>query len=60
MSPERAQEIIAAGNQWHNWSKHCTASEDKEVRDLWMTLPGYTCWYDALRRFAYPKQYEVA
>lgn len=54
MTPERAQEIIEHGRQWSNYSKHCTADEDKEVRDLWQTMPGHTCWYDALRRIAYP------
>lgn len=56
MTQERAKEIIALGNQWSNYSKHCTPAEDKEVRDLWMTMPGYTCWYDALLRIARGQQ----
>ena len=52
MTPERAKEILARGSRWSNWSKHCTQAEDKYVRKLWGTLPGYTCWYDALIRIA--------
>lgn len=55
---ERAQEIYHAGQQWSNWSKHCTAEEDAEIRGLWKSLPGYTCWFDALLRFAFPERWE--
>lgn len=59
MTKERAQEILKLGSRWHNWSKHCTPAEDEEIRALWRTLPGYTCWYDALLHFAYPERYAV-
>lgn len=52
MTLERAHEIIKLGSQWSNYSKFCTPEEDKEIRDLWMTMPGYTCWYDALLRIS--------
>ena len=54
MTPERAKEILKLGSRWSNWSKHCTPEEDREIKDKWHTMPGYTCWYDALCRFAYP------
>lgn len=52
MTPERAKEIIRLGGFWANYSAHCTAEEDAEVRALWATMAGSTCWYDALLRIA--------
>ncbi len=52
MTPERAKEIMELGRQWANPGKYCTPAEDNEVRDLWLTMPGYTCWYDALLRIS--------
>ena len=52
MSPERATEIIRLGNQYANYSTFCTSQEYEEVVDLWDTMPGHTCWYDALVRIA--------
>ncbi len=29
-----------------------TRREDAEVKTVWETMPGYTCWHDALVRIA--------
>ena len=52
MTKERAEEINRLGSQWSNYSKFCTPEEDKEIRDLWLTMPGDSCWHDALLRIA--------
>lgn len=52
MTPERAKQILQAGSQWSNYSKHCDSFEDAEVRAVWDTMPGHTCWRDALVRIA--------
>ena len=52
MTQDRANEILKLGSQWSNFSKHCTKEEEKEVMDKWNTMPGYTCFYDALCRIA--------
>ena len=52
MEPERALEILQEGNRWCNWSEKCTKEENQFVMDKWKTMPGNTCWYDALVRIA--------
>lgn len=29
-----------------------TEQEDRDIRDLWETMPGSTCYYDAVNRIA--------
>lgn len=52
ITPRRAMEILASGARWHNCMAHCTQAEDNYIRGVWKTMPGYTCWYDALLRIA--------
>lgn len=60
MTPERAQEIIAqarnTGGAFCMWSdnieKVMRPGERDEVRKVWDTMPGYTCFVDALNRIA--------
>jgi len=52
VTPKRAKEVISLGNEWCNWSKHCTPEEDTFVRKVWDTMPGYTSWHDALLRIS--------
>jgi hypothetical protein len=52
MTPERAREIIQLGSRWVEYSKHMTDEEKKFVVEKWDTMPGYTCFYDALVRIA--------
>lgn len=59
MTPERANEIIkeaqsgAAGAPWSDrLDKVMTKEERKEVNQVWDTLPGHTCFVDALYRIA--------
>ena len=56
ISSERAKEILKLGSKWGNFSKFVTKRENEEITNLWKSMPGYTCWYDALCRFAYPKK----
>ena len=56
MNKERAMEILKLGSRWANWSKCCTSEENQEIMDKWTTMASYTCWYDALCRFAYPEK----
>lgn len=53
MTPERAeelrQEILKLGG-WHPIS--ITEEEESTVRMMWATMPGYTCFYDAVARIA--------
>lgn len=50
MTQERAEEIRQLGSMYCNWSKYCTRDEYNYVTSIWNTMPGYTCWYDALLR----------
>ena len=57
MTPERALELMYESNQRHSFfPKHRyapeTAEERREVLAMWNTMPGYTCYYDALNRIA--------
>lgn len=54
MTRERALEILELGSQYCNYSDKMNDQEIFEVKALWDTMPGYTCFYDALCRFAYP------
>lgn len=56
MEYERALEIFRLGSRWCNWSDFCTPEEDKEVMEKWRTMPGNTCWYDALVRIIREKE----
>ena len=56
MNIERAREILYLGSRWSNWSEHCTGKEHEEVMEKWKSMPGHTCWYDALVRLAYPER----
>jgi hypothetical protein len=55
MTPERAQEILSLGMRWHEWAVHTTPAENQEIMEKWRTMPGYTCYFDALLRLAYPE-----
>lgn len=50
MTKARAEEIMWLGSRWCNWDKFCTPAEDDEIMAKWRTMPGYTCWWDALCR----------
>ena len=52
MTPERAREVIEAGRQYCNWEKFYTAEEKEFLNQVWDTMPGYTCRFDALLRVA--------
>jgi len=63
MTPERAKEIIAQAKAQAGcgpWSdqldKVMTDIEREEVRHKWQTMPGYTCFVDALFRFVDPSR----
>ena len=60
MTPQRAQEILALSD-WSGFNclgfgnikpefEPETAAERKEVCKVWDTMPGYTCYRDALLR----------
>jgi hypothetical protein len=50
MTPDRAQEILRTMSPFGELQM--SKSEDAEVRKVWQTMPGYTCFYDALVRIA--------
>lgn len=52
MTCERAREVLHLGEQWSNYSDHMTQKEIDYTRALWKTMPGYTCFYDAIVRIA--------
>jgi hypothetical protein len=52
ITQERAQEILRFGSQYSNYSKQMTEQEVAEIIALWKTMPGYTCFYDAVVRVA--------
>ena len=52
MTAERAKEILKLGAQYSNYSDKMTEAEYREVMALWVTMPGHTCFYDALCRIA--------
>lgn len=58
MTPERAQEILqqARDRGAFCWSdcldQVMRPGERDEVRKVWDTMPGYTCFVDALNRIA--------
>ena len=52
MNSERAIEILIAGSRYCNWHQICTKEENEEIKAIWRTMPGHTCWYDALCRIA--------
>ena len=61
MTPERALELMYESNQECSfWPKHLyapeTPEERKEVVAMWNTMPGYTCYYDALKRISKGEQ----
>ena len=61
MTPKRAKEIQCQSSQWPYWGaarKFMTEEEISEVTALWDTMPGSTCFNDALNRFARPKETE--
>lgn len=49
MTPERAKEILDSGDGFFITRKY-TETEFLEVCKLWDTMPGHTCWTDALIR----------
>lgn len=51
MTKERADEILKSGNaSFGNYRKYMTESEIAEINALWNTMPGHTCFYDAICR----------
>ena len=57
ITPERAREISYEINQ--DWTmnpvhrfKPYTADERQEIMRLWTTMPGHTCFHDAVSRLA--------
>ena len=50
MEKDRALEIYQLGLKWSNWSNQCTPEEHRYINRMWDTMPGYTCFYDALVR----------
>ena len=59
MTPERAQKIIddaRALSKCGPWSDRLdevmTTDERQEIKAVWDTMPGYTCFVDALYRIA--------
>ena len=55
MTPNRAKEIQQEQAEWPYWGalqRTMTADEISEVNELWDTMPGYTCFADALNRIA--------
>jgi hypothetical protein len=56
MTPERAQEIVCRGIVRSDYIKHMTDEEVIAVRKVWHTMPGYTCFFDALMKIARARQ----
>lgn len=56
MTPARATEIIrdakarAIHGPWSDQLSNVTADERAEIIAVWETMPGYTCFVDALHR----------
>ena len=58
MTPDIAHEILQSGDGWLRSFKY-TEEERLEVNKIWETMPGNTCFYDALLRIAYPILYKL-
>jgi len=58
MKRERAMEILAGQSfgQLHG----ITAAEDAEIKARWRSLPGWTCYADAVAAIAYPERWPSA
>lgn len=52
MTKQRASEVLAIGSNYGEYRKHMTETEISEVIALWNTMPGYTCFADAIIRIA--------
>lgn len=52
MTRERAEEIRRAIWDSHGWDGVETPEERKEIVKVWETMPGWTCFYDAVERIA--------
>lgn len=59
ITPERAQEIIQSAHDactcgpWSDWlDRVMQPGEREEVNQVWETMPGYTCFVDAIYRIA--------
>jgi len=54
MTPERAKEILDSANDWGGYQDEPTLEERNEIKKVWDTLPGWTCFNDALIAIAMP------
>lgn len=54
MTPERAMEILGSGNTMGGYADEPCLGERAEVVKVWNTLPGWTCFNDALIAIAMP------
>lgn len=48
ITPQRASEVLAKGDNRFPWSSHMTREEINEINSVWSGMPWDTCWYDAL------------
>lgn len=54
MTPERALEILKSETWWGGHKEEPTEEERAEVKKVWDTLPGWSCFNDALIAIALP------
>lgn len=68
MTPERANELInlsafgefpyaftpygSVNDQYPIKANGITRQEDEHIKEVWKTMPGYTCYADAVNRIA--------
>ena len=53
MTSTRAAEVMCQSSAWPHWGnlmKFMTPEEIEYTFDLWRTMPGYTCFADAVNR----------
>ena len=54
MTPERTMEILDSGNIMGGYADEPSLTERAEIVKVWNTLPGWTCFNDALIAIAMP------
>ncbi len=54
LTPARCQEIAEAAQRGPEWisllQRHMTPAEEAEVMQVWRSMAGHTCWFDAFCR----------
>lgn len=56
MTPERAREIAESIHAAQGWGGEYTPHERAEIVGVWNTLPGWTCFFDAVQHIANPPE----